>query len=213
MKTVASLVAIAGLAAGASADILANWTFEVSVPTTAGPHVAEGGVFAGTSEATGFHILPGVVYSNPVGNGSVESFSSNFWSAGDYYQFTTSTLLYNNITVSWEQTRSSTGPATFDLEYSLNGTDFFTVVNDYNVDQVTWSSLAFTPGSSFGPFALPAAADNQALVYIRMTSQVTVATGGTNRIDDVTVQGTLIPTPGALALMGLGALVTGRRRR
>jgi hypothetical protein len=37
--------------------------------------------------------------------------------------------------------------------------------------------------------------------------------GGTARFDMATVSGTLIPTPGAVALLGLGGLVAGRRRR
>ncbi|MCU0688901.1 MAG: hypothetical protein MUE97_04070 [Phycisphaerales bacterium] len=36
---------------------------------------------------------------------------------------------------------------------------------------------------------------------------------GTARFDMATVTGTLIPTPGAVALLGLGGLVAGRRRR
>lgn len=212
VRVLAALVAVGALTATASAVDLARWTFEVSVPATAGPHTAEAGVNAVSSFASGLHSNGATVYSNPVGNGSFESFSSNTWSTGDYYQFTTSTLGYQTINVAWEQTRSGTGPATFDLEWSTDGSLFSTLADDYTVNQVTWASGAPVAGSSFS-FGLPAGAANQATLYIRMTSQVTTATAGTNRVDDVVISGELIPTPGALALLGVAGVAASRRRR
>jgi hypothetical protein len=212
MRRIAAIAIAAGLCTAAHADILANWTFETSIPTTAGPHAAEGGTNAATSNATGFHIDPLVVYSNPAGNGSVESFSSNFWTSGDYYQFTTSTLGFQGITLQFDQNRSSTGPATFDVLYSTDGTNFFTLVDDYSILAQTWSS-ALPVASTFGPYAGPGALDNQSTVYFRLVSQVTTATAGTNRVDNVIISGTVIPAPGAATLMGLGVLVAARRRR
>lgn len=191
------------------ADVLAHWTFEVTVPTTAGPHAAEAGDVGG--QATGFHTSTATVYSNPVGNGSLESFSSNNWSTGDYYQFQTSTLGYHSIAVQWDQTRSSTGPGTFDLQWSDDGVNFLTLLDDYNIDAISWSSLTYNPLSTYGPIELPAAANNKANVYIRMTSQVTSASAGTNRIDDVIITG-VIPEPTSLALLALGGVLLRRRR-
>jgi len=54
------------------ADIIATWTFETSVPTTAGPFSPE----VGSGSALGYHASGSAVYSNPAGNGSLESFSS-----------------------------------------------------------------------------------------------------------------------------------------
>ncbi|MCA9287814.1 MAG: hypothetical protein KDA05_04470 [Phycisphaerales bacterium] len=213
MKTAAAIVALAGTAGLASADLLANWTFETSVPTTAGPHAAEGGINAGGSFATGFHVSGATAYSNPVGNGSFESFSSNNWGIGDYYQFTTSTVGYNSILFGWSQTASSTGPQLFDVEWSTNGTLFSTLVDDYVVGTTTWSSGATNPLSVFAPVALPAAASNLPTVWIRLTNQVTPGgTGGTNRVDNIMIEGTLVPAPGSLALLGLAGLVARRRR-
>jgi hypothetical protein len=211
MKRLACVLALTTFAATpfAAADTIAKWTFEVSIPTTAGPHAAEEGI----GSALGFHSDPNVVYSNPVGNGSLESFSSNFWNVGDYYQFQTSTVGYQDITFQFDQTRSSTGPGTFDVEWSTDGSSWNTLVDDYIVTQVTWSSLSYNPASTFGPHSAPAGLNNQASVYFRLTAQVAgSATGGTNRVDDIIIGGTLIPEPASLILLVVGGVAVLRRR-
>lgn len=209
----AATVAVATFAA--SGDVtLSEWTFEVSVPTTSGPHMAEGGLFAATSFANGFHADPGAVYSNPVGNGSFESFSSNFWFAGDYYEFQTSTVGYQDISLFWDQTRSSTGASVFDLAWSTDGIIYTTFLDDYTIEPISWSSGTFHPETRYGTYAMPVELADQANVYFRMTAQLDASsTGGSNRIDNITVGGTLIPAPGSIALLGLGGLLLTRRRR
>ncbi len=177
----------------AQAATLALWTFEASVPASSGPHTAEAGEFATTSFATGSHVS--TTYSNPVGNGSTESFSSNNWSVGDYYQFQTSTLGYESISVSFHQTRSTTGPASFTLAWSVNGTDF-TPFGSYLVPVVTWSSGGSPNSDSIFPFALAvvSALSNANEVYFRLISNdVSTTTGGSNRVDNFIVSGDLIP--------------------
>src|SRR5262249_6268835 len=82
-------VVMLGLAAASAhaSTVIADWTFETSQPTTAGPFNAE----IGSGQATGHH-AGAAVYSTPVGNGSAHSFSSTVWAVGDYYQFEVSTL-------------------------------------------------------------------------------------------------------------------------
>ncbi len=171
--------------------VLAKWTFETSLPATAGPHAAE----EGSGDATGLHVLGGTVYSNPVGNGSGESFSSNFWSTGDYYQFETSSVGYTGVEITFDQTRSGTGPGTFDVDISTDGVNWTTLVDDYVIGAVSWSSATYQAASTFGPFAAPAL-DDQATVYVRLVSQETTATGGTNRVDNVTLTGVSGVEPG-----------------
>lgn len=220
MKTIAALVMVAGLGAVANADILANWTYEVSVPTTAGPFAAEAGVNAATSQSLGG---TGGTYSNPVGNGTVESFSSNGWDVGDYFQFSTSTLGYNGITVQFDQVSSGTGPRDFNLQYSVNGTDFFNIQSYSVLANATpnnfWSSGTYFPEHTYTG-AGPAAMDNQATVWFRMTQATTVsangatvAAAGTSRFDSVIINGNVVPAPASVALLGLAGLVGGRRRR
>lgn len=208
-------LSLAGMASARPVD-LALWTFENSVPATAGPHTAEGGVFALTSQASG---TTGGTYSNPVGNGSFESFSSNGWNTGEYYQFSTSTTGYQNISITWDQTRSGTGPATFDLAVSINGGAFSTLMDNYTV--LTNDAAGGGPWTSGGS-RLPVytfsniggtGTDGVASLVFRLISQVDGATAGTNRVDNVQVSGDLIPTPGTLALVGVAGLVGIRRRR
>lgn len=167
-------------------ETISQWTFEVSVPTTAGPHVAEMGVAPG--QAIGFHANPATVYSNPVGNGSPESFSSNNWAVGDYYEFQVSTASHTNIQVSWDQTRSSTGPGDFVLQYSTDGVNYTTLQN-YLIDAITWSSGTNNPLSHYGPISLPQDAEGLGTLYVRMTSMVGGAATGSNRIDNVLIEG------------------------
>lgn len=209
----------AALAGAASArpssndGVLAAWTFETSLPITAGPHQAEGGLFAATSTALG---TTGGTYSNPVGNGSLESFSSNGWDAGDYFQFTTSTVGYTALSISFDQTRSSTGPGVFDLVASTDGVNFTTILDDYTVRENSgpnWSSTSARIEADIFKINLSASFDDAATLVFRLVSQVTGASTGTNRVDNVFVNGVEIPTPGAAALMGLAGLVGARRRR
>ena len=208
----AAVVLLAGTA-GAAVD-LARWTFESSIPTTAGPYVPEFAAGGITGDVTGSHASGSAAYSNPAGNGSAESYSSNFWSAGDYYQFSLNTTGYQSLSFGWSQTRSSTGPDSFLIELSVNGGGFSPLGGPYVVSATTWSSGTGQPGSVFTPLSLGVGADNAANIRVRITSLVTPGnTGGTNRIDDVFVQGDAVPTPGALALAGLGGLAAASRRR
>lgn len=209
----------------AQADTLALWTFEVSVPTTAGPLTPELG--SGSGSASIFH-AGASTYSNPVGNGSAESWSSNNWQIGDYYQFSFSTLGASNIVVSFDQTSSGTGPRDFSISYSTDGSSY-TLLSSYTVQvngapNTAWSSASYNGVYSLS-FDLSAVStlNNLATAYVRLTdtsatsaSGGTVASGGTNRIDNVLIATSAVPEPGSLAMLLAGAAVVGfvaRRQR
>jgi hypothetical protein len=222
------------LAAGFSAALLAapvlaqtplaTWTFETSVPANAGPHAAEGGVNAGPgSPASGFHANASAAYSNPAGNGSPESYSANFWSVGDYWQFSTSSLGYSGIGIEWDQTSSNTGPRDFVLQWSTDGSTFTQFGGTMAVlanaaPNPVWNSTTSSPIYHFNvDLSSIAALDNDASIFFRLVQSstvaangTTVATTGTDRVDNVNIY--QVPEPTTLGLLALGGLALLRRR-
>jgi hypothetical protein len=200
---------------------IALWTFETNTPpdldnATTQSSVADEGIGSGTA----VHASAATDWRSPAGNGSLNSWSSNNWAAGDYYQFQVSTLGLENILISWEQTRSDTGPSAFRLLY---GTDGLTWTNfaQYIVGAVTWSSGSHTAGPPFS-YDLTAATglNNQASVYFRLeATSAGSSAAGTSRIDDVTITGTEQATavpegpPGIAGLAGALGLMAVMRRR
>ena len=178
---------------------ITQWTFETSLPASAGPHTAEVGTGSALRFAAG---TP--AYGVVVGNGSPRSFSSNTWAINDYYQFQFPTTGYQNISITWDATGSGTGPRDFKVQYSTNGTVFTDAVginSSYQLTGETWSSTLYNPASTRTlDLNFVTALNNAATVYIRLvvTSTVSIgagviATGGTSRVDNFTVNGTLIP--------------------
>ncbi len=207
------------LFANADAGIITQWTFEGSVPATAGPHAAEVGV----GSASGVHAST-ATYSNPAGNGTSESFSSNNWAVGDYYQFSTSTIGFEDIVLTFAQTSSGTGPLDFKLAYQVDGGGFIDVAPYIVLPNSTtapgvgnWNSTTEISGYNFS-FDLSSitALNGASAVDFRLintttadaTPPGTVASTGTNRVDTVTVSGGVVPEP-ATAYLALGACLAG----
>lgn len=197
------------------ADTLAIYTFESSVPATAGPFSPE----VGSGSALGFHsgaTFPTTAYSSPAGNGSAHSFSANGWSVGDYYQFQVSALGYSGITLSWSQTSSGTGPQDFALQYSTDGSTFspfatYAVLSNSNPPGF-WNST--TPVSNYDyayDLSSVSAINNAGTVYFRLVdldttsvSSATVGSGGTDRVDNFAIMA--VPEPATLGLSVIGGL-------
>ena len=153
--------------------------------------------FNTASSFTGFHTNPLTIFANAsplsaANGGGTYGASANFWTTGDYWQFNTSSTGYNLSTVAFAVNGSNTGPRDFELEYSLTNTSnaSYTNIAGYNV------TLA-AQNLSFNVSAITAL-DNQASVYFRLVNYDTVnvinngtavATGGTDRIDNIIVSG------------------------
>ena len=200
----------------ASADVIAGWSMPTAVAasTTGATYsygAANSGALVSGSMLSGTHSNALTAWSSPAGNGTTYALSSNAWNVGDYYQISLATTGYSAVSVAWDQTRSSTGPAGFEAVLSVDGGSTFSSLGSYTVNQVSWSATVPVTTSSFG--SLASAADNQASVIIRfkVVTAGTSTTTGTNRIDNIVVSG-VIPAPSAVALIGLAGLVSRRRR-
>ena len=226
MKRIVSLAAALAAVSlmTAKADTLADWTFETSIPATAGPFSPE----IGSGSALGFH-AGAATYSSPAGNGSAHSFSANTWAVGDYWQFTVSTLGYTGIQISFDQTSSGTGPRDFGLYYSVNGGAYAQIGANYIVlanasPNPPWNSVTSSSLYTFTPslVSLGSALDNATTVSFQLVDMSTVsanggavAAGGTDRVDNFVVSATPVPEPATTTLCllgGLAGLVVLRRR-
>ncbi len=226
----ASLLA-AGLASivasAASAGVIAGWSMTTAIAATTGTNytygAADSGALTSGTSLSGYHAASATTWSSPAGNGSTYSLSSNNWTTGDYYQVSMATTGYSDISVSWDQTRSSTGPAAFSLTMSTDGgANFTTLLASYTVVQAglvgsgtsTWSTTTNQTGFTTTTIVGISAA-NKGNILLRFNSLSTTAAAGTGRVDNISVTGAVVPvpTPGAIALIGLAGMVASRRRR
>ena len=216
---------ISAATTSASAAIVASWTIPNAVPAaTTGTNYSYGAADVGDATTgtslSAFHALAATTWSSPSGNGSNYALSSNNCSLGDYYQIAVSTSGFGNISLAWDQTRSSTGPSSFRVDMSTDGTNFSTILASYSVIQaglsgtgtLAWSVANGVQAAFTSTISSIANADNQGTLVFRFVNLSTVAIGGTNRIDNITVGGDAVPGPGAIALLGLAGLATLRRR-
>jgi len=246
VKNFASLsvvLAVFSLAA-AKADVIADWTFESSglgsttpsfspgVNTATTNFYAELGLEAGTAAAIGLH-AGNAAYTGPAGNGSTKSLSSALWAVGDYYQFSVTLDLvdntYSGINVSYDQNGSATGPKTYYIAYSTDGSSFTKLGSDYGLTSgISWA--AATPNQATqlsGDFSSITALNTASTIYFRVVDDSAttggainggnVGTAGTDRIDNFVVNATItaVPEPATLTLVAVGAaafLVASRRR-
>ena len=228
-SAVASCVASGAMA---QSTLLSAWTFPTALPTNPPPTgasysygAANEGVLTAGSMFGGTHASASTAWTTPSGNSSQYALSSNFWAIGDYYEAKFSTLGYSDINIGWDQTRSSTGPASFDVAISIDGgSSFTTILASYAVLQSggggapgTWSATGAYLSIYSNTLSLTSAASNQADVRVRFRAiSAAGGTSGSGRIDNVLVySGPVIPVPapGAVALLGLAGLTARRRRR
>jgi hypothetical protein len=198
---------------------IADWTFETSAPATAGPISPE----TGSGAMTGSH-AGATVYSSPAGNGSAHSYSSTLWANGDYYEAQVATTGYtDDISLSWSQTSSGTGPGQYQLQYSTDGSTWnnigstYTVLDNGLAPNASWNATTASSAYNFSvdlTAATSGAVDNDPTLDLRFEDESTtsasggvVSTGGTDRIDNVLVQATAVPEPSSLSLFGVGGAI------
>ena len=231
-----SLLAVAAsavLASAASATVVTQWDFndaQVSTGGTLTPNIG-----AGVASLVG-----GATASFGSGSGSSDSAASNLndsWITTTYpsqgtgsntrgVRFDVSTVGFTGITVSWDQRNSNTASGWWLFEYTLDGSTFS------SAGLLNGGAYQMTVGGSFVnglsmDLSTISGADNNANFGFRITSIFAPGTGGyvvtsgtasygasgTARWDMVTINGSAVPGPGALALLGVAGVVSSRRRR
>jgi hypothetical protein len=240
MKKIATILCLLSAANLTKADVIADWGFQTApAPSTSGNYAADSGTYASSSFASGSHVSVSTVYSSPPGNGSANSYSANYWAVNDYWQLATSSSGYQNLTLKWDQGSSSTGPGSFILEYSVNGGAYATFGTIYSVNDVEsgnrttnpnlWATATPVAGTTYSvDLSSISALNNEATIAFRLVDDAgttpsgsTVAAGGTDRIDNFIISGTLTPVPepgtwGAVSgasLLGLCGVRVWRQRR
>lgn len=230
MKTALALAAAfvtLGLAA-AKADILAQWNFDSLVLSTAYTNSpADGNINniaadLGSGTASGHHATAvGGEYTTPAGNGSLNSLNARNWSVDDFFQFAVSTIGFQNVTLSFDQTSSSTGPRDFGVFYNVNGGSYSQFGLNYIVLQngaspnPSWNVSTNLPAYSFSvDLSSLTALNNASSVSFRLVDRSTTSAGGgtvgaagTDRVDNFTVLAAQIPEPSSAALAIFGGLV------
>jgi hypothetical protein len=224
-NTILAVGAVATVCGAAEAAIVASWSMPTAIAagTTGTSYTygaANGGDATSGTSLSGYHALAATAWTTVAGNGSQYSFSSNTWSVGDYYQVALSTANYSDISLSWDQTRSGTGPSSFRVDMSTDGSNFTTILASYSVilagatgsGTSSWNTTTYQSAFT-NTITNIAGAGNQGTIVFRFVNLSTVAAGGTNRIDNISISGTLVPAPGAMALLGVAGLLGARRRR
>jgi hypothetical protein len=200
---------------------ISTWTFESlnfsntgTAPTFGGGStVANLGDYTTTSNITGFHSSNLTTWQsqNPgsIGNGSTKSLSASNWSVNDYFQFKVSTLGYDSILLTFEQTSSNTGPREFKLQYSFDGSSY-TDVSNYTVPYFVtsgtpyaWSTASHQTQSSVSfNFKMDVNFRDKTQIFFRLLMRTTtsinggvVSTTGTSRIDNITIMGDYYTVP------------------
>ncbi|MDI1256589.1 MAG: YDG domain-containing protein [Flavobacterium sp.] len=197
---------------------VAKWTFEGVTTTNTGANatvtgsaLADQGSQTAGSLFSATHANAATVWSNAAGNASSKSVTSEHWGVGDYYQFKVNTSNYHSIAISLDQTGSNTGPSTFKIQYSLNGTAFTDFGSSYTITNDSWSNTGSPKTVSVKSFDLSTISglNNKSSIYLRVvnvnTTSInngTVATGGTSRIDNFLVTGISCDTPATIMTSG-----------
>ncbi len=184
---------------------IASWTMPTAIPASTsgttyeyGP--ADGGANAATASIRGVHATAATAWSSPAGNGSAYSFSANNWLVNDYFEFTTSTIGFAGVSLQFDQTRSSSGPATFRVDMSTDGTSFTTILASYTVAEngaapnLSWSSSTYRTGYTHMIENIAGAAGKPSVKFRLVCIGAPTGTGGTSRIDNVLVRFGNTPT-------------------
>jgi len=218
MKTMIMMAATVAITGSASAAVVTQWNFEAQTLNAS----------TGTGTAS---LVGGTTSTFATGFGGSGTFALNTTTyaaqgTGDRtrgVQFTGSTAGYESITLQWNERHSNTAANTVAIFATADGTTWnevqvFTFTPAATGTGDAWYARTVTLGAEYANsanfgFRVLAAFAPGTSGYLASRSTSTYGTSSTLRFDDVTINGTAIPAPGAIALLGAAGLVGTRRRR
>jgi len=218
MKNMIMTAAAMAITGSASAAVVTQWNFEAQTLNAS----------TGTGTAS---MVGGTTNTFATGFGGAGTFALNTTTyaaqnTGDRtrgVQFTGSTAGYESITLEWNERHSNTAANTVAVFATSDGANWvevqvFTFTPAASGTGDTWYARSVTLGSEYANsanfgFRVLAAFAPGTSGYLASRSTSAYGTSSTLRFDDVTINGTAIPAPGAIALLGAAGLVGARRRR
>ena len=205
MQPLAVCAALAGSVGTVHAMPFTEWTFTGTIfPST------------GSGTASAVNVLAG----SPVG----------YWATARYpdqgtgnktagVQFSVSTALYADISLTWRENHGGTSPNTTVLQYTTDGNNWIDAQTFVTTQSETWISR------SFDFAAIPTVNRNESFAvrivaafaagggeYVATQSGRSYAISGVIRFDDIAFFGEQIPAPGTCAALGILAARARRRR-
>ena len=231
MKSLSSLLissVVVAISGTASAAVVTQWTFNTSgTALTLTPYIGTGTAsYVGGTAPNGSGIATGWVDDTtavaPVANKrwTMTTFPAASAASGTAgAQFAVSTTGFENVVITFGLRTSNTASKYAQLQYSTNGTTFSDFGNVIEGTGDVWTSvsrdlasLTTTDNNSAFAFRVVSVFAPGTSAYAAAKSTSTYGVAGTYGFDLVTVNGTAIPSPGAVALLGLAGLVARRRR-
>jgi hypothetical protein len=203
------------------ADTIADWSFETYYQspsvTSTNSSVLSPDLGPSGSLAWGHHASTNSSFDSAAGNGSNRSFDADHWATNDYFEFQTGTVGYTNVSISFDQYRSGTGPTNWDFEYSTDGSHFTTAMTYSVTNTPGWTTSTYRSAYTFTVDLAPAPELSENLnVFFRLIAKSAPGgTAGASRVDNFAVFGTLapVPEPSVLVLMGAGSCLLLLARR
>jgi hypothetical protein len=205
MPSVVSCACVMMACAGARAEMVSYWHFNGFDPANGA--VVSASVGTGSLDCSSFgtglasfggtdvNALDGIDAGDSLG---LTGSSHN----GSMAVFSVATAGYGDLSLSFAARRSSTGFGNDRLEALVNGAWAF--VSNFNPSTTAWTTHTFDLSSFDGL--------ENGVASFRLVLDGATSGSGTVRFDNVTVSGSAVPAPGAIALLAVAGTVSRRRR-